>query len=427
MVDRVWLWADDDVAAAWSASSCKAQASAWSSAFVAGAGILESTDIGAGSNPALPLCRAVGPIPMKGGVPNPFGPRVGAMTKVFVSHASADKEFVDEFVDNVLRIGLGLNGDNLFYSSERDTGIPSGADLMHSLRREVGESTLVIAVITPMYQTRPVCVVELGAAWGRATPKHFFPLLSPGLDRAELEGVIPSALTLRIDDSATLDELSDRIEEALGPQASKTQWGVGKQKWLTAVKRVGPLLSRPDIPTVEEHNALRKEVGELREALAYTSTEVEQWKQRFDQLSEVKDSVEVRRIRVGSKPRDNFKNALSAAAEALGGFSEPVRECIYQSLRGSSVAYPNRYSDPDAADAFDDAIERRLIVEEDENRYIPNSEKAKVARAVEGVETLRDAISAEKAGPEFAEWFEAEYDGLEPDLRDRDCWEALLS
>lgn len=154
------------------------------------------------------------------------------MAKVFVSHASADKSFVDAFVDNVLRIGLGLNGDKVFYSSERDTGVPSGADLMHTVRTEVGEATLVIAIITPVYQTRPVCVAELGAAWGRTDPSHFFPLISPGLERSDLEGVIPSTLVQRIDDGAALDELSDRVESALGSSASKSQWGVGKQKWL---------------------------------------------------------------------------------------------------------------------------------------------------------------------------------------------------
>lgn len=147
------------------------------------------------------------------------------MAKVFVSHASADKPFVDAFVDNVLRIGLGLNGDKVFYSSERDTGVPSGADLMHSVRAEVSEATLVIAVITPTYQTRPVCIAELGAAWGRADPGHFFPLLAPGLERSDLEGVIPSTLILRIDDGSALDELSDRVEASLGSSASKSQWG----------------------------------------------------------------------------------------------------------------------------------------------------------------------------------------------------------
>lgn len=238
--------------------------------------------------------------------------------------------------------------------------------------------------------------------------------------------MIPSALAQQIDDGSALDELSDRVETALGPLASKTQWGVGKQKWLSAVRTVEKSLQRPDVPTADEHQEMVRELDEVRAALAYTENEVDEWKRKFDELEKAKDATEARRIRVGGSPLDQFHAAVAHAKSTISQLPPPVREAIYQSLRGSSVPYPNRFEDPYATDEFDDAIERRLLVEEDDNLYAPNRDKGRVAEAIEAVEQLTNAISVEKAGPDFPEWFAGEYDGLDPDLRDRDCWEELL-
>src|SRR4051794_22030429 len=101
------------------------------------------------------------------------------MPGVFVSHASADSVLVDEFVDTVLRLGCGLGPETLFYTSGADTGVPSGSDLLAHVRSRVSDATLVVAILTPTYQTRSVCVAELGAAWARTG--NLFPLLAPNM------------------------------------------------------------------------------------------------------------------------------------------------------------------------------------------------------------------------------------------------------
>ena len=98
------------------------------------------------------------------------------MPAVFVSHASSDKTFVDVFVNEVLRLGCALSTDELFYSSGAATGVPSGKDLMDFVRSQAGDSSLVVAVISPVFQTRPICIAELGAAWARSG--RLFPTLA---------------------------------------------------------------------------------------------------------------------------------------------------------------------------------------------------------------------------------------------------------
>lgn len=190
---------------------------------------------------------------------------------------------------------------------------------MNYVRQEVSESTLVIAIITPMYQTRAVCIAELGAAWGRADPGFVFPLLAPGMHRTELEGVLAPMTTFTIDDSSALDELSDRVELAWKTPVSKTKWGVGRRKWLAAVKAVGPKLKRPEIPTAEEHQALLAERDELSNALDLTAHEVAEWKQKFDQLveSEAKDRETARAIRGGNTATRKLDAAVGEVRAAF--------------------------------------------------------------------------------------------------------------
>lgn len=87
------------------------------------------------------------------------------MSKVFVSHAAADSSLVDEFVSRILDNGCGLDETQIFYSSGRDTGVPSGYNLLSYVQQEVSGADLVIAIVSPMFQTRPVCLAELGALW----------------------------------------------------------------------------------------------------------------------------------------------------------------------------------------------------------------------------------------------------------------------
>ena len=167
------------------------------------------------------------------------------MPAVFVSHASADKAFVDVFVNEVLRLGCALSTDEIFYSSGAATGIPSGKDLMAFIRDQAEESSLVIAVISTVFQTRPTCIAELGAAWAR--PGRLFPILVPGLTRSTLDGVLPGLVTRHIDDPELLDELHDAISRITGRYVPTLSWGDHKKRWLADVSTLSGKLGQVPI------------------------------------------------------------------------------------------------------------------------------------------------------------------------------------
>lgn len=155
------------------------------------------------------------------------------MSALFVSHASVDKAFVDEFDDTILRGGCGLKREDIFYSSGSDTGLTSGSDLMHEIRRKAGSAKLMLSVISPTYQSRPVCVAELGAGW--ATTGNLFPMLVPGLPRDSLAGVLGGLTVRYMDDPAMLDELHDAIAEIVTRRTTTSTWNRYREKWLNTV------------------------------------------------------------------------------------------------------------------------------------------------------------------------------------------------
>lgn len=168
------------------------------------------------------------------------------MPGLFISHASADKDLADAFVDDVIRLGCGIPSESIFYSSGADTGVPSGSDLNAYVRDKVSDVNLVIALITPAFQQSSYCTAELGAAWSRV--ENLFPLISPGFDLDDLDGVLRGMIVKALDNEAALDELRDRIHASLGISAATTTWGTYKAKWLKAAPELLPeAVSRPEV------------------------------------------------------------------------------------------------------------------------------------------------------------------------------------
>ena len=108
------------------------------------------------------------------------------MSRVFVSHAHDDVALVEAFTLLILEKGCGFQEGDLFVSSLPEHGASDGFDLLGQVRDKVEKASMVIAVITPTYHTRPVCVAELGGAWG--VSGKLFPLLAPGVEREALDG-----------------------------------------------------------------------------------------------------------------------------------------------------------------------------------------------------------------------------------------------
>lgn len=343
------------------------------------------------------------------------------MSGVFVSHASVDVKLVDEFVDTVIRLGCGLSPAELFYSSGADTGVPSGEDLLAHVRARAGGATLVVAIVSPTYQTRPVCIAELGAAWARAG--NLFPLLVPGMPRGDLEGVLSGMLIHYLDDEVALDELHDRISAATGQTVSAKTWGKYKAKWLASVDRLAAAVPAVRRVTEAELDKLEERLDDLKSALTDSESERAELREQLDELSKMLPVEAVRGVRLPKKEKDQYLFYLKACREALEPVSAVVADAVFFHNAGRSMPWPDRFEEPTRHDYAQQAADDGYLTDRDDEGLDPNPDFEDVAAAIEAVSNLAEFL--DKSSSDFQAWFRSEHK-MPPKLDKRAVWMELL-
>lgn len=344
------------------------------------------------------------------------------MKSVFVSHATVDNELVEQFVDIILK-NCGLAESDIFVSSIPGMDIPAGQDLLAAVREEVSETTLVIAVITPTYPTRPVCIAELGAAWGVAG--KLLPVLAPGINRDQLNGVLTGVKVEYLDQEKALDEIAGRIGAETGRRPeSLASWTRAKRKWLRNVKDLAASLPKPEIISTSEYLELKVRLADTENALADAESEVTRLQETVQRLKAAKDAAEVAEILLPDDDIGKFKNLRESAVAALREVSRPVREAIRCRLAGEEMHWPNPVEDPRSASAAEAAVSEGFLIDA-ASGLEPNNSYGPVRRASQAVDALADALGGDTFEPEFFEWFYKEYDGP-PELGQGATWRSVF-
>lgn len=83
--------------------------------------------------------------------------------KVFISHSSKNKNYGNELVN--LLTGIGVNGEEIIFTSNDAYGIPIGQNIFDWLKNRITEKPHVIYLLSPEYYKSVACLNEMGAAW----------------------------------------------------------------------------------------------------------------------------------------------------------------------------------------------------------------------------------------------------------------------
>ncbi len=127
--------------------------------------------------------------------------------KLFISHSSADKEYMTALVE--LLEGIGISSDSLVCSSVPGYGIPLGNDIYDWLRdRFVKDDLRVLFALSQNYYVSPACLNEMGAAW--ITKPQVTLLLLPGFDFKDIKGCVNSR-EIGISMDSSDDELKNQL------------------------------------------------------------------------------------------------------------------------------------------------------------------------------------------------------------------------
>jgi hypothetical protein len=347
------------------------------------------------------------------------------MPGIFVSHAGADKELVDKFVDYILVLGCEVPKNKIFYSSRVSTGVPSGQDLNSFVQKQVADAAIVIAILTPTYQTRPYCIAELGAAWSRIG--HLFPVAVSGMQRSDLQGVLQGLVVRYLDDSAALDELHETVCTAVGSNPGVSNWNTYKAEWMAEVGDLVASLDQPRVIAPEEFDRLQNDRDGALRALRQTRGDNKNLHAKIEQLKKLKDKSEVRRILKPENEIDEYEMLEREAIESLRVLPRPARAAVYWDMKDSEMPWPNAYEDQWE---FDQAEKARVggwleYGVTDESLTL-NQGFGKVRKAITAVREFQKFLSSDDRSESFHDWFDEEHDEMPPDLRNKALWDKIF-
>ncbi len=130
-------------------------------------------------------------------------------TKIFISHATKDKVFVEKIIE--LLEYMGLNEKQIFCSSIPGYDVPVGTDFLEHIREQYEEYELfVIFVHSPNYYNSTVSLNEMGAAW--VLRKNAVSFLLPGFGFERMNGVVGrNQISIKLDNEEI--EVKDKLNQ----------------------------------------------------------------------------------------------------------------------------------------------------------------------------------------------------------------------
>lgn len=158
-----------------------------------------------------------------------------APKKIFISHATADKEIVELLID--LLEDIGLKSNQIFCSSFEGYGIPLGEGFLDRIKQELASDVVVLFIITNNFYESKVCLCEMGAAW--ALSKGHIPIVVPPLSYSDIKGVIPLTQGLLINDAPKLNSLKDKLEQdfKIQEKISANIWERKRKKFIESLDK----------------------------------------------------------------------------------------------------------------------------------------------------------------------------------------------
>ena len=340
------------------------------------------------------------------------------MSKIFVSHASADRLLVDPFVDDVIRSGSEVNRQNLIYTSGTDTRIPSGTNLNAYVQNNVGTADLIIAVISPNFRASAYCMAELGAAWVQAGT--LFPIGIPGYSYGDVDGVLEGLLVRNIDDDVTLDELHDAICRVTGARIDALTWGKYRVKWLASVASYTARLPVVETYTAADMDRARLKLEGTQAALRDSEEKCRVLQGQLQEMAAIRVAADVEAVLLPADEEERFEALREKASDLLGKLPGVVGDAMFFDWTGPGMGRP---TDQWEAIDFDRAVSDGYLAENGNELISPNRDSLRVENAYNAVEDLGSFL--DETSSEFGAWFRRKYD-MSPDLRKKVIWRALL-
>jgi len=133
--------------------------------------------------------------------------------KIFLSHASADELLASALV-NCLLSSMVLEDGDIRCTSVPGHKLPVGSDFVSTLLDDIGDSSVVIGLITKHALASSWVLFELGATWG--SKKNLKPLVTDEVDLKLLPGPISGRHVARVSSRGDIAQFLDEVTKVIG-------------------------------------------------------------------------------------------------------------------------------------------------------------------------------------------------------------------
>ncbi|WP_298455482.1 toll/interleukin-1 receptor domain-containing protein [uncultured Prevotella sp.] len=129
--------------------------------------------------------------------------------KFFISHSTADKDIVNSFIKEILKIGCGFRNEDIFCTLD-STAIRTGDDFRDKIIENMKQCDYILLFISENYNRSDVCKNEMGAAWA-LEGKRILPFVFPNIsfDQMGFLNVVKQGAS--ITDKCKLDEFYQEL------------------------------------------------------------------------------------------------------------------------------------------------------------------------------------------------------------------------
>lgn len=157
--------------------------------------------------------------------------------KIFISHSSIDKPIVESFITYVLRLGCGLQPQDILCTSIESTGIKTGKDIRTYLRKQLQSCDYVFFMISDDYIKSSICLNEMGGAW--VLEKSIKPFLLPKSTFSDMGWLYEISKGAKLDNEEALDELRDELigNYQLIEHPKASDWTTQKKLFLSSLNK----------------------------------------------------------------------------------------------------------------------------------------------------------------------------------------------
>ena len=185
--------------------------------------------------------------------------QLSSKKRIFISHASKDKELINEFVDSIILLGMGIDSKIIAYTSREDTGVPPGESIPQFIQDNIACADIVLLMISDNYKNSEVCLNEMGAAW--ALNKYIVQILLPNTSFDKLGWLCSLEKAMEIDNAESMDGLCEVFSDRLDIGIKPSIWNRNKTAFISHCKSLSTSL----LPSIIESNVMEIEDSSIEE------------------------------------------------------------------------------------------------------------------------------------------------------------------